>query len=84
MDRELSDCRRTATLIKVLPIVASAFVQSQHQPAGSLHSLCVCRLHVNEVSVNLFPHIYKCGNVKTSQKVWIVHQLSLISSLISI
>lgn len=81
MDCELSSCLRTATLIEVLPIVASAFVQSQQQPADSLHSLWVCRSHVNAVSMNLFPHIYKCGNVRTCQKVRMVHQLSLISSL---
>lgn len=81
MDRELSNCLRTATLIKVLPIVASAFVQSQQQPADSLHSLCVCRLHVNALSMSLFTHFYKFGNVETCQKVWMVHQLSLISSL---
>lgn len=58
MDRELSDCLRMATLIKVLPIVASASVQSQHQHADSLHSLCVCRLHVNAVSMTLLtPHL---------------------------
>lgn len=63
MDRELSDCLRTATLIKVLPIVASAFLQSQHRPADGLHSLCVCRFHVNAVSMNLFPphlQMWKC------------------------
>lgn len=49
--------------------------------ADSLHSLCVYRLHVNAVSMNLFTHTYKCGNIKTCQKVWMVHQLSLISSL---
>lgn len=67
MDHELRDCLRTATLIKVFHIVctASAFVQSQHQPADSLHSLCVYA-----VSMNLFIHIYKCGNVNTCQKVW--------------